>query len=98
MAERVMFATMKTKPGKRDELKAVFDAMFEQAATEPGTLGYTLIEADEPDTLYFFEHYADHAALDAHMGSDALAKVGPQIYELLAEGGAVTGNIARKLR
>jgi len=98
MSERVMIATMVAKPGKRDELKAVFGSMFEKAATEPGTLHYTLIEADEPDTLYFFEHYADQGAMDSHMGSDALQALYPKLGELLVNGSAVTGTLVRKLR
>jgi quinol monooxygenase YgiN len=98
MPERVMFATMKAKPGKLGELKAVFDFMFEQAATEPGTLFYTLIEADEPDTLYFFEHYADQAALDAHMSSEPLSHLYPKLEPLLENGSAVLGQVHRRLR
>jgi quinol monooxygenase YgiN len=93
-----MMATMKAAPGKVEELKAVFDSMFEQAATEPGTVAYTLIEGDDPDTLYFFEHYADQAAMDAHMGSAALAAVHGKLAGLLADGNAVTGSVVRKLR
>lgn len=98
MTERIMFATMKAQPGKRDELKAAFAGMFEQAATEPGTLLYTLVEGDDPDTLYFWEQYADQAAMDAHMGSDALAALHQKLGGLLADGGAVTGTVVRKLR
>jgi quinol monooxygenase YgiN len=98
MSERVMFATMKAKPGKRDELKAAFEGMFVQAAKEDGTLFYTLIEGDEPDTLYFWEHYRDQAAMDAHMTSDALGELHGKLGELLADGAAVTGTVTRKVR
>src|SRR5580765_8560752 len=64
MNDRVMIATIVTHPGKRDELKKVFAEMFPVAATEPGTMFYTLIEGDQPDTLYFYEHYRDQAAMD----------------------------------
>jgi quinol monooxygenase YgiN len=98
MSERIMFATMVAKPGKRDELKAAFDGMFAQAATEQGTLTYTLIEGDEPDTLYFWEHYSDQSAMDKHMSSEPLAALYPKMGELLANGSVVTGSIVRKLR
>ena len=98
MAERVMFATMKAQPGKLEELKAVFGPMFEQAAKEQGTLSYTLVEGDEPDTLYFWEHYADQSAMDTHMASPALAAVHQALGGLLAGGSAVTGSIVQKLR
>jgi quinol monooxygenase YgiN len=97
MSERVMFATMVAKPGKLDELKAAFDGMYVQAEKEPGTRAYTLIEGDEPDTLYFWEAYDDQAAMDAHMSSDALAQLHGKLGDLLANGSAVTGNVFRKL-
>lgn len=98
MSERIMFATMQAQPGKLEELKAVFGPMFEQAAKEQGTLHYTLLQGDEPDTLYFYEHYTDQSAMDAHMASEALAKIHQALGGLLAGGGAVTGTVVQKLR
>ena len=95
MGQRVMFATMKVKPGKRDELIEKFAPMFEQADREPGTRAYVLVAADEEDTLYFWEHYDDQAAMDAHMGSDALAAMHGALGEYLVDGRAVTGTVAR---
>jgi quinol monooxygenase YgiN len=98
MSDRIMFATMVAKPGKRDELKAAFAGMFEQVKSEPGTLHYTLAEGDEPDTLYFWEQYSDQAAMDAHMGSPALAELHGKLGDLLANGGAVLGTVVQKHR
>jgi quinol monooxygenase YgiN len=98
MSDRVMFATMVAQPGKREELKAAFDGMFAQVQTEPGTLHYTLVEGDDPDTLYFWEHYTDQAAMDAHMSSAALAELHGKLAGLLASGSAVTGTVVQKLR
>ncbi|CAB4729657.1 unannotated protein [freshwater metagenome] len=93
-----MFATMVAAAGKREELKAVFGPMFEQAAKEQGTLSYTLSEGDEPDVLYFWEHYTDQSAMDAHMASDALATIHQALAGLLVNGSAVTGTVVQKLR
>ena len=90
-----MFATMVAAAGKREELKAVFGPMFEQAAKEQGTLSYTLSEGDE---LYFWEHYTDQSAMDAHMASDALATIHQALAGLLVNGSAVTGTVVQKLR
>lgn len=98
MSERIMFATMVAKAGKRDDLKAVFGPMFEQAATEQGTVLYTLVEGEEPDVLYFWEQYTDQSAMDAHMASDALAKIHAALGEFLESGSAVTGTVVHKLR
>jgi quinol monooxygenase YgiN len=98
MSERVMFATMVAKAGKRDELKAAFGPMFAQAAKEQGTLHYTLVEGDEPDVLYFWEHYTDQSAMDAHMASGPLAELHQALGALLENGGAVMGTVVQKLR
>ena len=98
MSESIMFAPMKAQPGKLEELKAVFGPMFEQAAKEQGTLAYTLSEGDEPDVLYFWEHYTDQSAMDAHMASDALAQIHQALAGLLVNGSAVTGTVVQKLR
>src|SRR5215203_1815745 len=98
MSDRIMFATMVAKPGKRDELKAAFAEMFAQVQSEPGTLLYTLVEADEPDTLYFWEQYSDQAAMDAHMSGPALTELHGKLGDLLANGSAVLGNVVQKLR
>jgi len=72
--------------------------MFDQAATEQGTIAYTLIEGDEPDTLFFWEQYTDQSAMDAHMASPALADLHQALGGLIAEGNAVTGSVVRALR
>lgn len=97
MSERVMIATMVTKPGKRDELIEVFAKMFPVAAAEEGTQLYTLIKGDEADTLYFFEQYVDQAAMDKHMGGEVLQSLHKVFGEYLASGAAVTGTVVNKL-
>ena len=98
MAERVMIATIVTQPGKREALKAEFAKMFPVAAAEPGTVLYTLIDGDEPDTLFFYEQYADQAAMDAHLAGETLTSLRAAFGEYIVNGSAVTGTIAQKLR
>lgn len=95
MAPRVMFATLKAQPGKRDELKAVFTEMFAVSESEPGTQAYNLIEGDDPDTLYFYEQYESQEAMDSHMAGEVLASLYPKMGEFLADGGAVSGTLVR---
>lgn len=96
MAQRAMFATMKVKPGTRDELVEVFAPMFDQVDSEPGTRSYVLVAADDdPDTLWFWEHYDDQEAMDSHMASEALAAVHTKLGDYLIDGSAVTGTVAR---
>ena len=97
MSERVMIATMVTKPGKRDELIEVFSKMFPVARAEEGTQVYTLIKGDDPDTLFFYEQYTDQAAMDKHMGGEVLASLHQVFGEFLSSGAAVTGTVVNKL-
>ncbi|HUP72134.1 MAG TPA: putative quinol monooxygenase [Acidimicrobiales bacterium] len=98
MNDRVMIATIVTHPGKRDELAKVFSEMFPVAANEPGTMLYTLIEGDQPDTLYFYEHYRDQAAMDTHLGGEVLTALRGKMGALIASGDAVTGTVVQKIR
>jgi quinol monooxygenase YgiN len=98
MTERVMIATIVTHPGKRDELKKVFAEMFPVAGAEAGTMHYTLIEGDQPDTLYFYEHYRDQAAMDTHMAGAVLGALRGAMMPLIAQGDAITGSVVQKIR
>ena len=98
MNDRVMIATIVTHPGKRDDLKKVFAEMFPVAAKEPGTMLYTLIEGDQPDIMYFYEHYQDQAAMDSHLGGEVLTALRGKMGALIASGDAVTGTVVQKLR
>jgi quinol monooxygenase YgiN len=98
MSERVMIATIVTHPGKRDDLKKVFAEMFPVASKEEGTLLYTLIEGDQPDTLYFYEHYRDQDAMNSHLGGEVLTALRGKMGALIASGDAVTGTVAQKIR
>jgi len=92
-----MFATMKANPGQREELKAQFDEVFAQSNAEAGTVVYSLIDGDEPDTVYMLEIYVSQEAMDEHMGGAGLAALYPKIGPFLADGGAVTGTVFRAL-
>jgi quinol monooxygenase YgiN len=98
MNDRVMIATIVTHPGKRDDLVKVFSEMFPVASKEPGTMLYTLIEGDQPDTLYFYEHYHDQAAMDTHLGGEVLTALRGKMGALIASGDAVTGTVVQKIR
>jgi quinol monooxygenase YgiN len=59
---------------------------------------YTLIDGDQPDTLYFYEHYRDQAAMDSHLGGEKLTSLRAKMGALIASGDAVTGTVAQKIR
>jgi len=55
-------------PGRGAELAAAFRARCLEVATEPGCEQFEVFQsAVDPDRLVLLEHWADQAALDAHM-------------------------------
>jgi len=71
-----VLATLVSPEGRRDDVLAAL-ADLRAAATEhePGTLLFMINEhRDEPGTFSVFETYADQDAVDAHRGSEAMAR------------------------
>lgn len=80
-------AKLVAQPGRRDELVNALKALIDATADEPGTLMYTLhTQKDDDNTVWFYELYADQAALSAHSHSEAMKAVGGALGGLL--GGA----------
>jgi quinol monooxygenase YgiN len=87
----VIFTRLTAKPGRRDDLLASFDALFEAVAHEPGTEVFAMHAArDEPDVACFYEVYRDDDALAAHRESPALHEIVDQLGELVAGSPEVT--------
>jgi quinol monooxygenase YgiN len=65
--EVVLYARFTAKEGKGAELAGVLKDLIELVQQEPGLLHYTLHRGlDDPDIVWFYEVYANQAALDAH--------------------------------
>lgn len=79
------FVTITAKPGKGDEVLATLRTMFDgPVGGEEGTLVYAMHRSvDDPDTILFYELYADSDALGAHGTSDALKQIGAALRELV---------------
>lgn len=93
-------AKLVAQPGKRDELVEVLKGMLPAVQAEAGTLTYIMHTcAAEPDAVYFYETYADDAALAAHSKSDAMKAAGPALAQVLAGRPQITvlEEIARKV-
>ncbi len=76
LTERKLFVLAKVfpinlKPGKQAEVEAIVEEFAPKGpAEEPGTLSFRVYrDPARPDYLLFVEHFADHAAYDAHTGS-----------------------------
>jgi quinol monooxygenase YgiN len=92
MAQVAMLARLRAKEGKGDELVAAFRPLFEQAATEPGTLLYVMNRSkDHADEFWVSELYADDEAFAAHSGSESMAQAAPALGPLIAESELILG-------
>lgn len=82
MSKIALIAKLTAADGKADELEAALGALIAAADSEPDLEVYSAHRADDdPDTFYFFELYADQAALDVH------GKAEPMIGAMKALGG-----------
>lgn len=89
MPRTAIFAKITSQPGKRDELVGALKPLLDAVESEDGTLSYALhTDNTADDVVWFYELYADDAALKAHMGSDAMK----QVFGVL--GGLVAGPAA----
>lgn len=85
MADTVLFLTVRAQPGKRDALKAAWEAHLQpRAAENPAQATYFYCFSDsDPDTIHIFEHYTDPDALAANATApffaDFMAEAAPLI-------------------
>lgn len=69
------------KPGKRDELKAMYNTVLETAkANEPGTYRFDVFEVSDTGDLLVVDVFRDGAALGQHLGGTAA-----EFFPLLSE-------------
>ena len=72
-SEVVLLVTIRTKPGRRDELVELLAAHIEfVSSSEPGvrfTAAHT--SAEEPEAIILYERYADDEALAQHREHNA---------------------------
>ena len=86
MAPVSIVAKLTAAEGKIDELKAAIDDLVRLVeSAEPGTLIYAAAQDnDDPDVIWFFEHYGSQEDAAAHSGGAALAGAGVAMRGLLA--------------
>ena len=84
MSKVALIAKITAKDGERDALVEAFQTALRTAESEPGTLTYILHTDDtDPNLVWFYELYADKAALAAHGGSEAMKALGGAIAPFL---------------
>lgn len=73
-----VFATIRARPGRRDELIEVLRPLIEEARREPGTLVWAMhADVTDEDLLHYYELYESKAAFVAHT-----KVVGPKLNAL----------------
>jgi quinol monooxygenase YgiN len=87
MAKLTLILEAKAKPGKRDELRALWDEHLRRRAEANGAQELYLYCYDQgdPDTVRLIEVYSDRAAMDANAGAawfaDYMRATGPLLAE-----------------
>ncbi|MFI8458705.1 putative quinol monooxygenase [Kitasatospora sp. NPDC085464] len=79
----VVIATIRSKPGRRDEVLAAFEKHTPAVHAEDGCELYAVHAG--PDRVTVVEKWADQAALDAHSAGDTLVAIAAAITDALAE-------------
>lgn len=83
MGETAIIVTSKTQPGRRDEVRALYEELLVPRALENDAQEVVVWCDDQhdPDTFYLFEVYCDAAAMGANAQApwfaEYLAKAGP---------------------
>lgn len=81
----VVTALFEARPGREAELETALRELVSQVAQETGAIEYTLHRSStSPGRFYFYERYADQAAVDTHMATPHLKRVLERVPELCA--------------
>lgn len=68
-----VFARMRAKPGKEQELRQALEALIEPTSEEAGYVNYDLHQRlDDGAALYFYENRESGEALDDHLNTPHL--------------------------
>lgn len=85
MSNVAVIAKITCKEGMRDDALALFKAHVQFVNSEAGTLIYALnVDSKDEVTIWFYELYADAAALAVHGAGDAMKAMGPRLAPCLA--------------
>jgi quinol monooxygenase YgiN len=79
-------AELNAKPGKEDALREALLACIEPTRAETGCVQYDLHDStDTPGRFVFYENWVSREALDEHLQTPHLKKLGSLSADLLSE-------------
>jgi quinol monooxygenase YgiN len=85
MAKVAVIAKITALPGMRDEVVSALEEVVKATQDEPGTLFYAMnTDKADDNVVWFYEMYADDAALGAHSGSEAMKAAGAKLRDKAA--------------
>jgi quinol monooxygenase YgiN len=85
MGKFAVIARIPLQEGAKDDFVTAFGRAIANAEAEDGTLQYVLhADAEDPDLMWVYELYADRAALDAHLRSEAMRSLLPTLGPYIA--------------
>jgi quinol monooxygenase YgiN len=77
-------ATMRAKPGKEDELRAMLTGVIEPTLAEAGCHTYALHQGvADPSVFVFYENWSSKDDLDKHLASEHMSTGLAGVAELL---------------
>jgi quinol monooxygenase YgiN len=80
----VLLATLHARPGRREDLTRMLDAIRVDAESEPGTLTFAVHTVrDDADAVVCYEAYADADAMTRHREGPALQALMAVIGDLI---------------
>jgi quinol monooxygenase YgiN len=81
-----VLAKLQAQPGKEEEMKAALVRMVETVdAQEPGVRAYSLHQADDdPTVFYFYEQYDSPDVLEAHGQTEHMKALGAALRGVAA--------------
>lgn len=86
MSDKVaVLARITVRPDAVEDAEAALRSLVEATEQEDGTALYVLHREGDSGSFWFYELYADAAALDLHGQSPALAEAFSELGALLAE-------------
>jgi quinol monooxygenase YgiN len=81
----VVTGTVTARPDTFEALREAALAHVARSRTEPGCLGHSVhVDCEDPLTLFFYEEWADRAALDTHFAQSGSQAFMASVRELAA--------------
>ena len=81
----VLHAEVPIAPEHREDALETIRDLVEQSRAEEGMIDYrATTDVEEPNTVRFFEHYEDEAAMEAHLETDHYRSFAKSLPEWLA--------------